>query len=175
MTSKDGPLPDVRSAGAWKLLHSAVPETVLIADPAAVELNPDPIRREWILSGAPRACSRILARSRDWLSILVVWECSAGRFRWRYTRDEMLVVVSGSARITDERGLERRFGPGEVVFFPRGARCIWSIEDRIRKIAMVRETLWPPLGLAAKVCKKVARSLASGDRTPPESGLLAPF
>jgi uncharacterized cupin superfamily protein len=165
VTSKDGRCAgDEAAPGASKLWHSIAPDTVLIADPASVELNPDPIRREWILSGAPRAASQIVARSRDWLSILVVWECSAGRFRWHYTRDEMLVVVAGSAEITDERGQERRFGPGDAVFFPRGTKCIWNIEDRIRKIAMVRETVWPPLGMAAKVCKKVARSFAFGDR-----------
>ena len=153
-----------QSTSALNLWHSVAADNVLIADPASVELRPDPIRREWILSGVPQAASEILARSRDWLSVLVVWECSAGRFKWHYTRDETLIVVSGAASIVDEQGVEQHFGPGDVVFLPAGASRIWNIEDRVRKIALVRETLWPPLGMAAKVFKKAARTVGIGVR-----------
>lgn len=174
MTPEHGPLAGEESAGktacqsdtwkadTWKVWRSIVPDGVLVADPASVELDPDPIRGDWILSGAPQAASKILARSRDWLSILVVWECGAGRFKWHYTREETLVVVSGGASVLDERGVERHFGAGDVVSFPDGTSCIWTIEDRIRKIALVRETVWAPLGMAAKTCKKVARTLTLG-------------
>lgn len=163
VTAADGIAQSAWGAGS-KLWNTIVPDSALIAEPALMELAPDPIRTEWILRGAPQAASKILARSRDWLSILVVWECSAGGFKWHYTRDETLVVISGCASITDARGTERHFKPGDVVFFPAGTSYTWSIEDRIRKIAVVRESVWPPLGMAAKICKKVARTIGIGDR-----------
>lgn len=156
--------PSSNAAGAAKFWQLALAESVLIADPASIELAPDPIRQEWVLSGQPQASSRILTRSRDWLSVLAIWECTAGRFRWEYTRDEILVVASGGASVLDEQGVERRFQRGDVVFFPARTSYIWTIEDRIRKVAVVREPLWPPIGIASKVLKKVVRTLTPGHR-----------
>lgn len=153
-----------RAEEATKFWRLALAESVLIADPASIELAPDPIRREWILSGQPQASSRILTRSHDWLTVLVIWQCTAGRFHWHYTRDEVLVVSSGSASVLDEHGVERHFKPGDVVFFPAGTSYIWTIEDQIRKVAIVHEPIWPPIGLASKVLKKVMRTLPLGRR-----------
>lgn len=128
---------------------------ILIANPNIV-LDPEPISRDWVLSGTPEGSSKVLARSGDSLLALVVWECTAGSFEWHYTRDEVVFVVSGEAYITDG-GKERRFGAGDVVFFPAGSVCTWRVTERIRKVAILRETLWGPLGVALALWNRVKR------------------
>lgn len=129
---------------------------ILIADPN-VTLDPEPISRDWVLSGTPEGASKVLARSGDSMMALVVWECTAGRFEWHYTRDEVVFVLSGEAFISGDGGKERRFAAGDVVFFPAGSVCTWLVKERIRKVAILRETLWGPLGVAIRVWNRVKR------------------
>jgi hypothetical protein len=139
-------------------------EPVVVASPATIELEPEPIPQEWIVSGTPVARSKNLSRSRDLVSSLVVWDCTEGCFRWHYKQDETLLVVSGEAFIINEDGEERRFGPGDVGFFPAGTTRTWRVVNHIRKVAVLRETMWRPLGLCLKVCKKLFRVVGVGSK-----------
>ena len=132
-------------------------KSIVMTDPATVELGPDPIPREWVLSGNPEARSTTLARSHDWTSHIVVWDCTAGSFKWHYGSDEVILVLSGEAVMLKENGEERRFGAGELGFFPAGTTCTWRIDDHIRKVAVLRETMWRPLGFCLKVSHKLLR------------------
>jgi hypothetical protein len=134
--------------------------------PVSVELDPEPLPQEWILSDAPVARSKILVRSRDWTSSVVVWDCTAGRFTWHYGQDETIFVVSGEAFLLLENGEERRFGPGEVGFFPAGTTCTWRVAENIRKVAVLRESMWPPLGFCLKGFKKVLRIIGLSGKSP---------
>jgi len=91
------------------------------------------------------------------MSHLVLWECTAGQFKWHYSTDEVLIVVSGEAYMMKEGGGERRFGPGDMAYFPAGSSCIWRVPDSIRKVAVIRETTWRPLGFCLKACNKLLR------------------
>jgi uncharacterized protein len=139
---------------------------LLVNDPATVSLNPEPIPHKWILSGAPEATARMLLRSRDWLQSIVVWECTAGQFNWHYNKDEVLFVISGHATLKNENGEEREFGPGDTVFFPAGVSCTWLVKDRVRKVAILRETLFWPLGLFVKIWVKLLRIMGLGGQSP---------
>jgi len=57
----------------------------------------------------------------------------------------------------DDRGKEHRFGAGDIAFFPAGTACSWRVTEHIRKVAVVRETMWRPLGFVLKVSKKILR------------------
>lgn len=138
----------------------------MVADPATLELAPEPIPKEWILSGAPVARSKNLIRSRDWTSTVVVWDCTAGRFSWHYGQDEVILVVSGEAFLLLENGDERRFGAGDVGFFPAGTNATWRVAEYIRKVAVVRETIWLPLGFCLKVWKKLLRTVGLSGKSP---------
>jgi len=126
---------------------------------ATVVLEPEPINENWILSGTPVARSKVVARSADWASSVVVWDCTAGKFQWHYGQDEAIIVISGAAILLGEDGMERRFGPGDYGFFPAGSVATWRVDDSIRKIAVLREPLWRPIGLAMKVCNKLFRKV----------------
>jgi uncharacterized cupin superfamily protein len=98
-----------------------------------------------------------VVRSHDLTSDVVVWECTAGRFECHYYQDETVMVVAGEVFITDEKGEERRLGPGDLGFFPAGTSCIWRVPESVRKIAVLRETMWRPVGLGLKIWKRLLR------------------
>jgi len=129
----------------------------MLAAAAATDLDPAPISPDWILSGTPETRSKELARSHDRTSYVMVWECTAGRFNWHYNKDETLVVISGAAVLTYEKGGERRIGPGDIVFFPAATSCTWDVPEYIRKVAFLRHTMPRPLGFCVLAWNKLLR------------------
>ncbi len=139
--------------------------TFAMGTAAAIELDPEPINKKWILAGNPVARSKVVARSADWASSIVVWHCTAGKFQWRYGQDEAIIVISGAAYLLQQDGTERRFGPGDYGFFPAGSVATWRVDESIRKIAVLREPLWRPIGLSLKLCNKLLRKLGLANRS----------
>jgi uncharacterized cupin superfamily protein len=156
---------DAAVAGSGQL-ESALLRSIVAATPADVELAPEPIPQEWIISGTPVARGKMLVRSKDYTESVVVWDCTAGSFRWHYSQDETLLVISGDAFLLLENGSERRFGPGDLGFFHAGTTCTWRVADNIRKVAVVRETMWRPLGFGLKVWKKLLRVVGLAGKSP---------
>jgi uncharacterized cupin superfamily protein len=135
-------------------------EAIVIEAADSAILEPAPIPPDWILSGAPEARNKTLAKSRDRTSSIVVWECTAGRFNWHYSEDETTVIISGEVFITVETGEERRLGRGDMAFFPAGSFCTWRVTDRVKKIAVLRKDLPPPLGIGVRAWHKLLRIAA---------------
>lgn len=142
--------------------------SIVITSPLTVKLKSEakPITPAWVLSGTPVSRTESLGRSHDWTSNNVVWECSAGRFDWHYVQDEALVVILGEAFINDGKGQERRLGPGDFAFFPAGCTATWRVPELVRKVAVVRETLWRPLGFSLKASKKLLRMAGLSGAAP---------
>jgi uncharacterized cupin superfamily protein len=146
----------------------ALSREIVTATPSTLELGPErvPITPSWVLGGRPLTRTKNVARSHDWTSNTVVWECTAGSFTWHYSKDEVAVIVSGEAVITNEKGEERRLAPGDLVFFPAGTSSRWRVPEGVRKIAILHEPMWRPLGLGLKVCKKLLRMAGIGAESP---------
>ena len=134
-------------------------KSILIEAAASADLEPAPISPDWILAGTPEARGKMLAKSHDRTSSIWVWECTAGRFNWHYSEDETVVVISGEVFITTEKGPEKRLGQGDMGFFPAGSSCIWRVNERIKKVAILRKDLPPPLGIGVRVWHKLLRIL----------------
>lgn len=152
-----------------KTSEIAPSKSILVSTPAAVDLGSEslPLMANWVLSGEPKSRSKTLARSRDWTSHIVVWECTDGIFEWRYPQDEVMVVISGEAFLVEGEGKERRFGPGDLGFFPAGASVKWRVPvGGIRKVAIVHEPVWRPLGFGLKVWNKGLRMLRGAGKAP---------
>jgi uncharacterized cupin superfamily protein len=139
-------------------------KSIVIEAAGLVTLESSSISPDWILAGTPEARNKVLARSHDRTSWIVVWECTAGRFNWHYGEDETIVVISGEVFITNEKGEEKRLGPGDMAFFPAGSSCIWRVVDRVKKVAILRQDLPPPLGIGVRAWHKLLR--ISGLRGP---------
>ncbi len=134
-----------------------VSKSILSINPDLVNLQPDPIPAEWVLEGTPQARVAKVITSRDWASTVVVWDCTPGSFRWHYTKDETAFFLGGQAFMVDEENQEHRFGAGDIAFIAAGTSCTWRVTEQIRKVAVVRETIWRPLGFVLKVSKKLLR------------------
>jgi uncharacterized cupin superfamily protein len=130
---------------------------IVTASPEDVDLEDEPIPADWIISGWPEARCKKMVRSHDYISHTVVWDCSQGSFKWQYSMDETIVIISGEALITNDEGHERRIGPGDMAFFPAGSSCTWQVTEHLRKVGVLRESLWRPLGFALKVWYKLLR------------------
>ena len=140
---------------------------IVTAAPTALELGPEviPLAPQSILSGTPVTRIKHVVRSHDLTEDILVWECTAGIFTWNYRKDETIVVVSGEVFITNDKGEERRLGPGDLAFFPAGSSCQWRVPVHVRKIAVEREVLWKPLGFGWKAWKKLLYILAVGPKS----------
>jgi uncharacterized protein len=127
------------------------PTSIVIESAASIDdFAPAPISPDWILAGTPEARSKLLAKSRDRTSSIVVWECTPGRFNWHYSEDETVVILSGEVFITTEKGEERQLRQGDMGFFPAGSSCTWRVTDRIKKVAILRKDLPPLLGIGVR-------------------------
>jgi uncharacterized protein len=130
-------------------------KVVVMVDPLTMELESEPIRPEFILSGSPVARSKKVATSPDWTSSTVVWDCTPGSFHWHYGNEETIHVLEGEAFMMQKNGEERRFAAGEVGFFYAGFSCDWRITKHFRKVAVIRTPLWAPIGFCLKATEKL--------------------
>ena len=136
---------------------------VIFAAPADVDLDPAPIPADWIIEGNPQARSRRLASSADGTSTIMAWSCTAGRFKWHYTVDETIHLISGEVFVTDEKDNVRRVGPGDMVFFPAGAVSTWYIPDHVRKFAVCRHSMPRIAGFALRAFNKIVGIITGSD------------
>lgn len=100
---------------------------------ADTELVSWPLPAEWILDGMPDARGVVLSRSDDSRIIRGVWECTPGRFKWLFSYDETLVVVSGRATVDLDTGEQVELEPGAMAFFGRGHESTWTVHETLRK------------------------------------------
>jgi uncharacterized cupin superfamily protein len=140
-----------------------VSNPVVFAAPADVELDPAPIPADWIIEGNPQARSKRLAASADGTSTIMAWSCTAGRFKWHYTVDETIHLISGEVFVTDENDNVRRVGPGEMVCFPAGTVSTWYIPDHVRKFAVCRHSMPRIAGFALRAWNKIANIITGFD------------
>jgi uncharacterized cupin superfamily protein len=142
-------------------------KSIVLASSATMDdLDPAPISADWILSGKPEARSKLLAKSHDGTSYIMVWECTAGRFKWHYIEDETVTITSGEVTITSDGGEERRLGQGDMAFFPAGTSCEWRINNRVRKVAVLRKSLGLPLGIGVRAWYKLLNVVGLRDQSP---------
>ncbi|GAB4528566.1 MAG: hypothetical protein Tsb0019_30500 [Roseibium sp.] len=99
------------------------------------DLEPAPIRPEWVLEGNPQARCKRLAGLSDYRGDICHWSCTAGRFRWHYGWDEGVMFLEGEVEITDRNGNTYVGKPGVSLFFPAGTVAEWHVPKYIRKIA----------------------------------------
>lgn len=103
-----------------------------------VELHDAPIPPSWILSGTPQARAGAIAHSPDGWASSVVWECTAGSFRWQFGWEETVVILEGSVRVIAQTGEERLLQAGDTAWFAQGTSSVWQIDSYLKKVAFTR-------------------------------------
>jgi len=104
----------------------------------SADLADDPLNPDDVLSGDPRARARTWAVSADRTTTHWVWECSAGSFRWWFAFDETVAIVSGSVVVEVDGEQPIALSAGDAAYFPAGRWSTWTIEDHVRKHAVLR-------------------------------------
>jgi uncharacterized cupin superfamily protein len=140
-------------------------ESVVKTEVAKLPLNACPITPTWVLEGNPVARNAVLSYSADGSASTLIWDCTAGRFKWYYDVDETIYVIEGGMTIKDGGGT-RRLTAGDTIFFPKGAVAEWTVESYIRKVAFVRTPLPYPLTFAKRAIRFLKRRLGiSGSKS----------
>ena len=108
--------------------------------PAAEKLHvPDAVLESWplapelIVQGAPEASGRILSSSEDGRMVRGIWASTPGGFRWDWTCDETVTVLSGRASVSLSDGRFVELAPGDMAFFETGLSSVWTIHEPFRK------------------------------------------
>ena len=132
-------------------------EPLLRGTPKTVPFQSSPINPRWIEAGDPRASCAILAVSDDRLAMTVHWECTAGRFTWRYNMDETIYILEGGCTLNQPGLPELRLRPGDSAHFSRGAAVTWTVDSYVRKLGFCKAA--PPrwIGLAIRLLSSAVR------------------
>jgi len=117
----------------------------------SAELENDPIRPEDVLSGDPRARARTWAVSADGTTSHWMWDCSAGSFRWWFGFDETVTIVEGSVRVQVDGEEPVDLAVGDAAYFPAGRWSTWTIDDYVRKQAVLRVPVPRSMSYVARV------------------------
>lgn len=62
-----------------------------------------------------------------------IWEKEESEFPWSYDMQETCYFIEGEVVVTTEEGEQVSMGKGDLVTFPRGMNCRWSIRQAVRK------------------------------------------
>ncbi len=62
-----------------------------------------------------------------------IWEKEVSTFDWSYSEDETCYILEGKAKVRTDEGELAEFGAGDIVVFPKGLNCVWTITHPIKK------------------------------------------
>ncbi|MFN0264042.1 cupin domain-containing protein [Tepidamorphus sp. 3E244] len=127
-----------------------------------VPLKSAPIEPSWIHEGDPVATNAILATSADGTASTIVWHCTPGKFEWHYDTDETIYFLEGAVVIEADGFPPRRMGPGDVLYFKKGAVARWHVEQPVRKLAFFRRTVPVYLGFYIRVMTRLQKMFGGG-------------
>ncbi|WP_262267412.1 cupin domain-containing protein [Microvirga yunnanensis] len=90
---------------------------------------------ELLLSETPSCRNNTLyaTPTRHWSA--GVWDSTPyHRAPMVYAHYELMHILEGSVRITDDQGRATTFGPDSIFLVPKGAKCSWLSEEQVRKV-----------------------------------------
>ncbi len=61
-----------------------------------------------------------------------IWECEPSTFDWEYSDKETCYILEGKVTVKSD-DQEVSFGAGDLVIFPKGLKCVWNVEQAVRK------------------------------------------
>lgn len=100
---------------------------------ATSALDAWPLPDALVTEGTPRTSGKVLSQSADGCIVRGIWECTPGSFRWEWSYDETIVVISGHATVHVDGGAVVELLPGDLAFFERGQSALWTTHATFRK------------------------------------------
>ena len=62
-----------------------------------------------------------------------IWEKEISEFPWHYDQEETCYFLEGEVVVTPEDGQPVQMGQGDLVTFPVGMSCVWTVRRPVRK------------------------------------------
>ncbi|MDJ0679632.1 MAG: cupin domain-containing protein [Xenococcaceae cyanobacterium MO_167.B52] len=62
-----------------------------------------------------------------------IWTKEVSEFPWTYDETETCYFLAGDVTVTPDGGKPVSMGKGDLVTFPRGMSCTWTIKSAVRK------------------------------------------
>jgi uncharacterized protein len=62
------------------------------------------------------------------------WQCEPSTFPWEYDERETAFVFEGKVTVKTDDGEIVQIEPGDLVTFPKGLKCTWTVHETIRKV-----------------------------------------
>jgi uncharacterized protein len=106
---------------------------MIAVDISSVELTPDPLKPEQIISGNPEVSGAVLWESPDGKRYRGIWQITPG-VAVDIDGDEIFVVVSGRADVElIDTGEVLELRPGTVGILSPGTKTRWTVYETLRK------------------------------------------
>ena len=88
-----------------------------------------------ILSASPKASGRIDAGGPGYKIRTGIWRCTAGVFECTEQGDELMTILSGKCRLTDQdTGEVSELAVGDTLFIRGGTRMKWDVLEDVTKV-----------------------------------------
>jgi uncharacterized protein len=160
---------------AANLASKLAKEEFIVGRAENVALADAPIDPDWIVSGNPQARAGLLTPSSDGNASTIVWDCTAGSFRWTFYEEETVVILEGRVRVTSANGEVRLLGPGDIAFFAEGSKALWEIDSYVKKIAFCRRSPVGAIKALRIMLGRMRRSLATDRKAKADIKLRLPY
>ncbi len=102
------------------------------------DLSPADIAAESVVSGNPKARVKLISQTDDKEVTAVLWDCTAGSFKWHFRSGELVHILDGSVKVESSDHSTRQLKVGDVAYFPAGTDSIWHVEKYVKKLAIIR-------------------------------------
>jgi len=66
------------------------------------------------------------------ISAWSIWECEPSTFPWHYEEQETCYLLRKKVKVKTKDS-EAEFGKGDLVTFPKGSDCTWTVLEGVRK------------------------------------------
>ena len=67
------------------------------------------------------------------------WQATRGKWRVRYTENELCVMTAGRVTLTSDSGERASFGPGDAFVVPAGFSGTWEVLEDCAKVYAIFE------------------------------------
>jgi uncharacterized cupin superfamily protein len=114
------------------------PGLVRLDSTVAAELSEPPAER--LLAGSPQLQVRNYFADTSQQFFAGRWSATRGKWRVRYTENELCVMTAGRVVIESERGERSTFGPGDAFVVPAGFAGTWEVLEDCSKIYAIFES-----------------------------------
>ncbi len=125
-------------SGGFRAIFAAMNATIVRLD-APLEPDVSAPAADRVLAGSPE--HRVWNYFTDSTQTFFAgrWSGTRGKWRVRYTENELCVMTAGRVVITSELGERNAFGPGDAFVIPAGFSGIWEVLEDCAKVYAIFE------------------------------------